>query len=106
MIAENQRLTDAGYTATDPEGGNVARGGRVGGRDGGDFFITQGGTLFFRNLPDYERPADANRDNVYEVSIQPSDGRNTGAYPVTVTVTGVDEAPEIRSGSKTFFQPA
>ena len=101
-IAENQGLSNAVYTATDPEGANVARW-SVGGRDGGDFSITQGGTLYFRSPPDYERPADSNRDNVYEVSIQPSDGRNTGFYPVTVTVTDVNEAPEFRSGSTTSF---
>ena len=101
-IAENGRLSNAGYTATDPEGGHIARW-SVGGRDGGDFFITQGGTLNFRNLPDYERPADSNRDNVYEVSIQPSDGRNNGSYPVTVTVNDVNEAPEYRRGSTTSF---
>ena len=101
-VSENQSLTNAVYTAIDPEGANVARW-NVGGRDGGDFFITQGGTLYFRSLPDYERPADSNRDNVYEFSVQPSDGRNTGSYPVTVTVNDVNEPPEIRSGSRTTF---
>ena len=101
-IAENRGLPGAVYTATDPEGAYVTRW-RLGGRDGGDFFITQGGTLYFRSPPDFERPADSNRDNVYEVSIQPSDGRNTGSYPVTVTVTDVNEPPEIRRGSTTFF---
>ena len=101
-IAENQSLSNAVYAATDPEGGNVARW-NVGGRDGGDFFITQGGTLYFRSPPDYERPADSNKDNVYEVQIRPSDGRHYGAFDVTVTVTGVDEPPEIRSGSRTSF---
>ena len=101
-IAENQPLPNAVYTARDPEGANVARW-TLGGRDGGDFFITQGGTLYFRSPSDYERPADSNRDNVYEVSIQPSDGRNTGSHPVTVTVTDVNEAPEIRRGSTTSF---
>ena len=101
-IAENGSLSNAVYTATDPEGSNVARW-SVGGRDAGDFFITQGGTLYFRSPPDYERPADSDRDNEYEMTIQPSDGRNNGAYPVTVTVTNVNEPPEIRSGSKTSF---
>ena len=101
-ISENQNLSNSAYTATDPEGFNVALW-SVGGRDGGDFFITQGGTLFFRYSPDYERPADADRNNVYEVSIQPSDGRNTGTFAVTVTVTDVNEPPEIRSGSTTSF---
>ena len=101
-INENESLPDAVYTAKDPEGRNVARW-SVGGRDGGDFFITQGGTLYFRSPPDYESPADSDRDNVYEVTIQPSDGRNNGAYPVTVTVTDVDEPPEFRKGSKDSF---
>ena len=101
-IAENGRLTNAVYTATDPEGAHIARW-NVGGRDGGDFFITQGGTLYFRSLPDYDRPADSDRDNVYEITIQPSDGRVLGSYPVTVTVTDVNEPPEIRSGSTTSF---
>ena len=101
-IDENGSLPNAVYTATDPEGSNVARW-SVGGRDGGDFFITQGGTLYFRSPPDYESPADSDRDNVYEVTIQPSDGRNNGSYPVTVTVTDVDEPPEFRKGSKESF---
>ena len=101
-ISENQGLSNAVYTATDPEGLNLARW-NVGGRDGGDFLITQGGTLYFRSLPDYEKPADSNRDNVYEVLIQPSDGRNTGSYPVTVTVNDVNEPPDIKAGSRTAF---
>ena len=101
-IDENGSLPNAVYTAADPEGSNVARW-SVGGRDGGDFFITQGGTLYFRSPPDYERPADSDRDNEYEVTIQPSDGRNNGAYPVTVTVNDVDEPPEFRKGSKDSF---
>ena len=104
-ISENQGLSGAVYSATDPEGAYVTRW-SVGGRDGGDFFITQGGTLYFRSPPDYERPADSNQDNVYEVSVQPSDGRNTGSYLVTVTVTDVNEPPEIRSGSTTYFTQA
>ena len=101
-IDENRNLTNSAYSAADPEGANVARW-NVSGRDGGDFFITQGGTLYFRSRPDFEKPADSNRDNVYEVTVQPSDGRNTGSYPVTVTVNNVDEPPEIRRGSRTFF---
>ena len=101
-INENQLLSNAVYSATDPEGLNVALW-SVGGRDGGDFFITQGGTLYFRYLPDYERPADSNQDNVYEVTVRPSDGRNYGGLDVTVTVNDVNEPPEIRRGSTTSF---
>ncbi|MCY4417550.1 MAG: cadherin domain-containing protein [Chloroflexi bacterium] len=104
-IPENGSLSGAAYSARDPEGEYVTRW-SVGGRDGGDFFITQGGTLYFRSPPDYERPADSNRDNVYEVTIQPYDGRNTGSFAVTITVTNVNEPPEFRSGSSaSFTQP-
>lgn len=101
-IEENQGLSGAVYSARDPEGGYVTRW-SVGGRDGGDFFITQGGTLYFRARPDFERPVDSDRDNVYEVLIQPYDGRNTGSYPVTITVTDVNEPPWFWSGSRTSF---
>ena len=93
-ISENQDLPNAVYEGFDPEGGSVTRW-TVGGRDGGDFTITQDGELTFRNLPDYERPADSNRDNVYELQVRPYDGRHYGSFDVTVTVTDVNERPTI-----------
>ena len=63
------------------------------------------GELRFLSSPDYERPADSNRDNVYEVTIRALDGRNTGALEEvqTVTVTGVNEPPTITTTSRTAF---
>ena len=46
--------------------------------------------LTFRTPPDHERPGDANRDNVYEVTVRAHDGRNYGDLQVKVTVE--DEA--------------
>ena len=98
-VNENQDLSGATYTATDPE----ATGGvittitwSVSGRDGGDFTIDrETGMLTFRSLPDYERPADSNRDNEYEATVRAYDGRNYGTFDVTVTVLAVNEGPEI-----------
>ena len=73
------------------------------GRDGGDFRINEEGELSFRNVPNYEKPADSNKDNEYEVTVRASDGRYYGTLDVVVTVTEVNEAPEIRSDSKTEF---
>ena len=107
-VPENQSVTQflATYTATDPErpGVKITRWSTVG-RDGGDFVINVLGQLMFRNPPDYERPADSDRDNVYEVTIRASDGRNTGTLEEVqrVTVTGVDEAPTITTTSRTAF---
>ena len=97
-INENQDLPNAIYAATDPEGGSVTRW-NLGGSDGGDFTINQEGALTFRNLPDYERPADGNKDNVYELQVRPYDGRYYGSFDVTVTVSDVNEPPTITTTS-------
>ena len=104
-VTENQDLPNTTYSATDPEGETITRW-NLGGRDGSDFNIVQDGMLTFRSLPDFERPADSNRDNIYEVEIRPYDGRNYGSYDVTVTVTPVNEPPTITTRSRTeFTQP-
>ena len=105
-FTENQ-ATDrvlATYTATDPEdpGAAITRWSLTG-RDAGDFTIDEGGQLTFRNVPDYERPADSGRDNIYEVTVRASDGRYYGYLEATVTVTDVNEAPTITTTSKTSF---
>ena len=48
------------------------------------------------NLPDYENPMDANRDNVYEVTIvlQDNDGAQ-GTRNIRITVMNVDEAGKL-----------
>ena len=104
-VEENRGPTPAldTYSATDPEGQLITRWG-LSGRDGGDFLISPTGELTFRNMPDYDRPADSNRDNVYEVTVRAYDGRTYGSLDVTVTVSNVNEhGPVIRSGSRTSF---
>ena len=95
-VAENYdpSLVLARYSATDPEGSTVAQW-RTSGADGGDFVIDEQGALRFRNTPDYERPADSNRDNIYVFAVQASDGAVYGSFEETVTVTPVNEAPAI-----------
>ena len=107
-VPENHADTEvlATYTATDPE--NPTAGifrWRTVGRDSGDFVINELGELRFRSSPDYERPADANRDNIYEVTVQASDGRSYGmlAETLMVTVRAVNEAPVITTTSRTAF---
>ena len=101
-------LANATYTAEDPEatGGvttNISW--RISGRDGGDFAIDrETGVLTFRTPPDYERPADANRDNVYEVTVRAYDGRNYGDFDVVVTVTPVNEPPAVTGRDSPDFE--
>ena len=103
-VSENFEGIVATYTGEDPEDttADITRW-SVAGRDGGDFTINENGELTFRNPPDFERPADANRDNEYEVTVRASDGRYYGTLDVTVTVEAINEAPEFRSGSRTSF---
>ena len=103
-VRENHDQVLSTYSATDPEdpGAEITRW-SLSGRDGGDFTINEAGALTFRNPPDVERPADSNRDNMYEVSVRASDGRYYGTLNVTVTVEAVDEAPEFRRGSQDSF---
>ena len=103
-VSENHEAVLATYTGRDPEDASaeITRW-SVTGRDGGDFTINEDGELTFRNPPDYERPADSNRDNEYEVTVRASDGKVYGIYEVTVTVEAVDEAPELQRSSRNSF---
>ena len=55
------------------------------------------GALEFKSEPDYEAPkGGANgKSNVYEVTVQASDGGNTGVRAVTVKVKDIDEDGEV-----------
>ena len=103
-VQENHDQVLFTYSAKDPEDpdAEITRW-SVTGTDGGDFTINEDGELTFRNTPDFERPADSNRDNEYLVTVRASDGRYYGTLDVTVTVEAVNEAPEFRSGSTTEF---
>ena len=94
-FTENQ-ATDrvlAAYTGRDPEDPSAAiTRWSLAGTDGSDFTINENGELSFRNVPDHERPADSNRDNVYNFSVRASDGSLYGYLSVIVTVEGVNEA--------------
>ena len=85
--------TVATYTATDDEDGEDT--GVVltlSGADAGDFNITEG-VLTFKQSPNYEDPADAGTNNVYNIRVVATDSDNqTDTMAVTVMVTNVDEA--------------
>ena len=49
--------------------------------------------LRFSEPPDYEDPSDADTDNVYNITVQVTEGDETDTLDVTVTVTYVDSDP-------------
>jgi type III secretion system FlhB-like substrate exporter len=74
----------------------------IGGADAAKFTINAStGALSFVSAPDFETPTDAGGDNVYDVTVQVSDGQgSTDSQAIAVTVTaGNDNAPVITSGA-------
>jgi LPXTG-site transpeptidase (sortase) family protein len=67
----------------------------AGGADSGSFTIGAAtGILTFIVPPNYESPADVGLNNVYDVTVQVSDGNGgTDTQAIAITVTNVNEAP-------------
>ncbi|MFY0683875.1 MAG: BspA family leucine-rich repeat surface protein [Balneola sp.] len=58
------------------------------------------GILTFKDAPDFDNPADSDKNNVYEVVVQADDGEavnNTATVTLTITVTNENEAPVVSS---------
>ena len=105
IVRENHDAVLGTYTGRDPEDPAIdVTNWRTSGTDGGDFTMSQDGELSFRNTPDYERPADSNRDNEYVFTVQVSDGRYYGSFDVTVTVEAVNEPPDITGDEAISYQ--
>ncbi len=72
-----------------------------GGADAAKFSVdSTSGKLTFQTAPNFEVPTDndgVNSDNIYNVTVQVSDGTATDSQDLAVTVTDVNEAPVITS---------
>ncbi len=71
----------------------------IGGPDAARFAINSStGELTFVTAPDFDLPADAGADNLYNVTVQASDGELVGTQDVAVTLIPInDNAPVITS---------
>ena len=98
-FAENATTEVTTFTATDVEGDAVNW--SLAGADAAWFDIA-GGTLAFRSPPDFEMPADAGTNNVYDITVEASDNEGSTSHDATVTVTDVDEAATVTSASGSF----
>ena len=81
------------YTVAGPEAASATW--SLEGADAGDFAISSSGVLTFETAPDYENAADADMGNDYMVTVKADDGTYMDTREVTVTVTNVDEAPDV-----------
>ena len=59
------------------------------------FKIDQNGVLSFKDSPNYEAPVDDGTDNEYRVTVQASDGDQTGYFEVYVNVTDEEETGKV-----------
>ena len=106
-VVEN---TTAAYqaTATDADGDALTFT-IDGGADAGLFSITAAGALRFNTAPDFSSPADADRNNIYNVQIRVSDGRANVTLTVNITVTnsgdGISVVRVAPIGSISFNRP-
>src|SRR5436305_8915639 len=92
-IAENATAVTT-VTATDADAGSTLTYSIVGGADAAKFTVNAStGALSFVSAPDYETPTDAGTKNVYDVTVQASDGTLTDTQAIAVTVTDVNDAP-------------
>ena len=96
-IAENT-TTVTTVMATDPDAGTTLAYSISGGADAALFQIDAvTGALSFKTAPNFEAPADAGANNVYDVIVRASDGSLADTQAIAVTVTDVDEPPVITS---------
>ena len=89
-VSVPENSTGSFYTATSTDAdGNTVTYSINGGADAALFQIDATGHLSFRSAPDFEAPRDADRNNVYEVTIAASDGFAVTTLALAVTVTDV-----------------
>jgi len=99
-VAENSTAVTT-VTATDADlRGDTLTYSISGGADAAKFAINSStGVLRFALAPDFETPTDVGTDNVYDVTVQVSDGTLTDTQAIAVTVTPLnDNTPTITSG--------
>jgi hypothetical protein len=105
IISSSARLVAEGslavgiVVATDIDGDTVTYA-ITGGADARRFAINSAsGALSFVSAPNFEDPADADANNIYDVIVTASDGALSGSQAVAVAVGNVNEAPVITSFS-------
>jgi VCBS repeat-containing protein len=102
-FAENGSGTVYTAAATDPDAGTTLTY-SISGADAALFNIDAAtGVVTFKSAPNFEAPADAGGNNVYDVTIGVSDGALTTSKDVAISVTNVNEAPVITSGATASF---
>ena len=94
-------------TATDPDAGTTLTYSISGGADAAKFGINSStGVLTFVSAPNFEAPTDAGSNNVYDVTVQASDGSANDTQAIAVTVTNVNFTITASAGLNGSIDPA
>ncbi|MDB5764748.1 MAG: hypothetical protein JWQ21_3743, partial [Herminiimonas sp.] len=92
-------------TATDADAGTTLAYSLAGGADQSKFAINAAsGALSFATPPNFESPADAGANNIYDVVVRVSDGSLFDDQAIAVTVANVSEAPSGSNNSLTIVE--
>jgi Ca2+-binding RTX toxin-like protein len=98
-VAENNSLVTT-FTSTDPDG-NARTYSIAGGADAARFTINATtGQLNFVSAPNFEAPADAGGNNIYDVSVRVSDGVLSDVQALSVTIANIVDGLTIDGTSK------
>ena len=71
----------------------------AGGADQGSFTLSSAGVLAFASARDYESPDDVGGDGTYALTVQVSDGKQSGTADLSVTLSNRNEAPSANAGA-------
>jgi CxxC motif-containing protein len=103
-FAENGTGIAYTVTATDPDAGTTLTY-SISGTDAALFNINSStGAVTFKTAPNFEAPSDSGANNVYDLTVNASDGSlSSPSKAVAITVTNVNEAPSVTSGATANF---
>ena len=100
MVTENAAGPAYLAIATDPAAGDIPVWSISGGADAAQFVIDpSSGVVSFAANPDYEAPADADHNNLYELQLVVTGAGGADTKAITISVTDVNEAPAVTSGA-------
>src|SRR5262245_61740864 len=92
--------------ATDPNGDTLTYGGTIGGPDAARFTMNPATReIRFTAQPNFEAPADAGANNVYDISFTVSDGVNAVTQNVAVTVSNTGDNFRVRRVASGMSSP-
>ena len=89
-VVENAAGTIYQASASDPQGDAIVFD-LASGSDASAFAITGGGALTFRQAPNFDLPADADGNNVYQVTLRATAGGQVATRDLAITVTNSRE---------------